>query len=106
MVEPKLGKFVWRIRNEDDGTNPVFVGIQKWRVVNWDNDLIVADSGLGDGPSGLKFHSWSNWYEDEQIASNVAHQLASGLRSSGKSVRLSDDLLPSTAVSPMKTSGA
>ena len=99
MVEPKVGKVIWRIRSDDDGKNPVFVGITKARIVSWDNDMIVADAGIG-GYAALYFERWSSWFDDEQVASNIAHQLAKALTDGGKTVKIDPDLKPSTAVNP------
>ena len=93
MFTPKLGKIVWRVRQENDGV-ATFVDIQSHRIIAWDDETIAADTSVenGERPTALYLLPHSEWFADKQTAANYAHGVKWALEKSGKAVQVSGDL--------------
>jgi hypothetical protein len=94
---PKLGGFVWRLRCEDDGRNPVFVGVQKLRIVAWDDENLMADTNTdGNGWSCLHLLPREGRDYSEQHVTDEAHRTITELKAKGKQLNVDPDLKSST----------
>jgi hypothetical protein len=101
MIEPKLGKFVWRVRdehNKEGDKEYFFVGITRHRIVAWDKDTICSDSGgQGEAWSCLFWNPWSSYFATEQEATNEAHRVAKAHQAKGETIKLDGALGDATA---------
>ena len=100
MINPKLGKSVWVIRDElqrDGAREYQYVGISEHRIIAWDHETICSDSGgQGNQWSGLYCLPWSSYFETEHAATTKALAVAKEHEANGREVKIAPEVKSGT----------